>query len=97
MRPIFGASQLLAALASVTLTVAKPLSALQPRSANKLIKPKVFLIDMFPPEGAIWYGIPEFNILARNITVPGISPLFPDVHCTENGDVCQIITGEAGT
>ena len=97
MRPIFGAGQLLAALATVTLTVAKPLSVLQPRLASKLIKPKVFLIDMFPPEGAVWYGIPEFNILARNITVPGISPLFPDVHCTENGDVCQIITGESGT
>ena len=96
MRPIFGASQLLAALATVTLTVAKPLSVLRPRWASNLIKPKVFLIDMFPPEGAVWYGIPEFNILARNITVPGISPLFPDVHCTENGDVCQIITGESG-
>lgn len=49
----------------------------------------------FPPEGAAWYGIPEFNLLEKNITVPGISPLYPDVHCTANGDVCQIVTGEA--
>lgn len=96
MRPISCASQLLAAFASLTLTVAKPLSVLEARGVHKHIKPKVFLIDMFPPEGAAWYGIKEFNVLARNISVPGLSPLFPDVHCTANGDVCQIITGEAG-
>ena len=95
MRPTSFASQLLATFASLTLTVAKPLSLLQPRNTLH-IKPKVFLIDMFPPEGEIWYGIPEFNLLARNITVPGLSPLFPDVHCTAIGDVCQIITGESG-
>lgn len=98
MRHIFCASQLLAAFASVNLAVAKPLSILEARYHNhtKPTKPKVFLIDMFPPEGAAWYGIPEFNLLARNISVPGVSPLYPDVHCTENGDVCQIVTGEAG-
>ena len=95
MRPILYVSQLLAAFTCLTLAAAKPVSNLEARG-HKHIKPKVFLIDMFPPEGAAWYGIPEFNLLARNITVPGISPLFPDVHCTEKGDVCQIITGEAG-
>ena len=95
MRSISCACQLLAAFASVTLAVAKPFPVLEARG-HKHIKPKVFLIDMFPPEGAAWYGIPEFNLLARNISVPGISPLYPDVHCTENGDVCQIVTGEAG-
>lgn len=50
----------------------------------------------FTSEAEIWYGIPEFNLLAKNITVPGLSPLFPDVHCTANDDVCQVITGEAG-
>lgn len=95
MRPTYCASQLLAAFAAVNLAVAKPLSFLEARW-NRHIKPKVFIIDMFPPEGAAWYGIPEFNLLARNITVPGLSPLYPDVHCTENGEVCQIVTGEAG-
>ncbi|KAG8984004.1 hypothetical protein FRB93_006843 [Tulasnella sp. JGI-2019a] len=28
-------------------------------------------------------------------TVFGLSPLFPDVHCTANSEVCQVITGEA--
>ena len=100
MRSITCISQLLALFATIGLAIAKPLSLLEARSHNythKHIKPKVFLIDMFPPEGAAWYGIPEFNILARNISVPGLSPLYPDVHCTEYGDVCQIVTGEAGT
>ncbi|EMC99662.1 hypothetical protein BAUCODRAFT_30038 [Baudoinia panamericana UAMH 10762] len=50
---------------------------------------------MFDPEGDVWYGIPEFDILAINVTVPGFSPLFPDAHCTADGDVCQLTTGES--
>ncbi|KAI4101615.1 MAG: hypothetical protein LQ339_005004 [Xanthoria mediterranea] len=58
------------------------------------IKPKVFLINLFTPEAAVFYNIPEFNLLERNITVPGFSPKFPDAHCTANGDICQLVTGE---
>lgn len=47
-------------------------------------------------EGAAWYNIPEFNLLAKNITVPGLSPIYPDVHCTADEEVCQIVTGESG-
>ncbi|KAF2798701.1 purine nucleoside permease [Melanomma pulvis-pyrius CBS 109.77] len=49
---------------------------------------------MFDPEAEIWWGIPEFDILAKNITVPGFSPLFPDAHCTDDGSICQLVTGE---
>ncbi|KAL8761804.1 MAG: hypothetical protein Q9194_007644 [Teloschistes cf. exilis] len=66
------------------------------RNHPHVVKPKVFLIDMFPPEGDVWYNIPEFNLLERNITVPGFSPLFPDAHCTKDGSVCQVVTGESG-
>ncbi|KAI9794117.1 MAG: hypothetical protein M1835_006798 [Candelina submexicana] len=59
------------------------------------IAPKVFIISMFPPEAAVWYHIPEFDLLAKNVTVPGFSPLFPDAHCTANGEICQLITGES--
>lgn len=45
----------------------------------------------------MWYGIPEFNLLEKNITVPGLSPLFKQVHCTNNEEVCQVVTGESGT
>jgi purine nucleoside permease len=33
--------------------------------------------------------------LAHNITVPGLSSIYPDVHCTDDYEVCQLITGEA--
>ena len=60
------------------------------------VKPKVFIIDMFAPEGEAWYGIPEFDVLAQNISVSGFSPLFPDAHCTADGEICQLVTGESG-
>ncbi|EIW53945.1 purine nucleoside permease [Trametes versicolor FP-101664 SS1] len=59
------------------------------------IVPKVFIIDAFTPEEAVWHGIPEFNLLEQNITVPGFSPLFPQAHCTSDGSVCQAVTGES--
>ncbi|CZT16051.1 related to purine nucleoside permease [Ramularia collo-cygni] len=64
-------------------------------SYGDTIKPKVFIISMFDPEAEIWYGIPEFDLLANNITVPGFSPLFPEAHCTSNGEICQLTTGES--
>jgi purine nucleoside permease len=94
MRSLHFSHLLLAAAAS--LVSATPLAeqhGLSKRAAP--IAPKVFIIDMFEPEGAVWWGIPEFDVLAQNITVPGLSPLFPEIHCTANGDVCQIITGES--
>ena len=71
----------------------KNTGTLSPR--GEMIAPKVVIISMFEPEAAIWWGIDEFDLLAQNITVPGLSPLFPEVHCTATGDVCQIITGES--
>ncbi|KAG6865313.1 hypothetical protein C0991_003617 [Blastosporella zonata] len=62
---------------------------------TKQISPQVVIISMFDSEGDVWYNIPEFNILAQNFTVPGLSPLFPDVHCTRDGLICQLTTGEA--
>ncbi|KAI1820444.1 purine nucleoside permease [Xylaria intraflava] len=59
------------------------------------VAPKVFIFSMFGAEGTTWYDRPEINLLARNISVPCLSPLFPDVHCTEDGDVCQVTLGEA--
>ena len=96
MRSLIAIGQLLAATSLLNLASAKPLSNIETRWGKKCIKPKVFIIDMFPPEGDAWYGIPEFNLLAKNITVPGISPIYPDVHCTADEEVCQIVTGESG-
>ncbi|KAF5328041.1 hypothetical protein D9758_011119 [Tetrapyrgos nigripes] len=65
-----------------------------PASGDK-IAPKLFIFSMFDSEGDVWYrNDSAFDLLAQNITVPGFSPLFPDVHCTEDGSVCELITGE---
>ncbi|KAJ5296185.1 hypothetical protein PENANT_c021G01146 [Penicillium antarcticum] len=63
--------------------------------ASKPIAPKVFIVSMFEPEAEAWWNIPEFDLLAHNITLPGLSPLYPDVHCTEDYEICQLITGES--
>ncbi|KAI1100824.1 putative purine nucleoside permease [Jackrogersella minutella] len=63
------------------------------------IAPKVVIISMFSPEAEVWYeNLPNSvlsSILAQNITVWGLSPLYPDVHCTETGEVCQFTAGES--
>ncbi|KAM0703272.1 hypothetical protein Q7P35_009210 [Cladosporium inversicolor] len=90
-------SQFLTALNLLSAASASlvPAAKVQPRALEYVVKPKVFIISMFDPEADIWYGIPEFDILALNITVPGFSPLFPDAHCTADGDICQLVTGES--
>jgi len=54
-------------------------------------EPKLICVNVVE----VWYGIPEFDILAPNITITGLSPLFPDVHCTADGDIYQVVTGES--
>ncbi|KAF2136464.1 uncharacterized protein K452DRAFT_259059 [Aplosporella prunicola CBS 121167] len=84
--------------AGSSLSLASPFAAggsVARRSAGAgIAKPKVFIISMFTPEADVWWGIPEFDLLAKNVTVPGFSPLFPDAHCTANGEICQLVTGE---
>ncbi|KAF2859367.1 purine nucleoside permease [Piedraia hortae CBS 480.64] len=61
---------------------------------GRVITPKVIIISMFAPEAEAWYSIPEFNLLAHNVTLPGLSPLFPSIHCEASLQICQLITGE---
>ncbi|KAH7141345.1 purine nucleoside permease, partial [Dactylonectria estremocensis] len=35
------------------------------------------------------------DLYAQNISVPGLSPQYPSVHCTSDGSVCQVTTGMA--
>lgn len=94
MHAIRIASVLATALSYVARSSASPVATLETRW-NAPITPKAVIISMFAPEAAVWWGIPEFDLLAHNITVPGLSPLFPEVHCTADYDICQIITGES--
>ncbi|PYH86412.1 putative purine nucleoside permease [Aspergillus uvarum CBS 121591] len=94
------AGLLLAGSCLSSLAVARSVPVQQPRDVvvshtPAKITPKVFIVSMFAPEAEIWWGIPEFDLLAHNITIPGASPAFPDVHCTADYTICQLITGES--
>ncbi|KAI1452016.1 putative purine nucleoside permease [Annulohypoxylon moriforme] len=61
--------------------------------------PKVVIVSMFYPEAEVWYNNMKNSslgdLLANNISVPGLSPLYPHVHCNENGEICQLTVGES--
>ncbi|KAH9841699.1 purine nucleoside permease [Rhodofomes roseus] len=63
-------------------------------AVEAVISPKVFIIDYYNDEQDAWLDIPEFNLLEQNITLPGLSMMYPDIHCTSDGSVCQLVTGE---
>lgn len=54
-------------------------------------QPKAFVISMFELERDPWLKAMDF---VHNITIPGLSPLYPTVHCTTNYTICQFTTGE---
>lgn len=80
--------------ATLAPTLASPVgpAALPPqrRWDHPAATPKVFIISMFDPED-VWTGPLQ---LTENITLPGLSPLFPNVRCNAARDVCHFITGE---
>jgi purine nucleoside permease len=85
----------LATAAFAASTSAAPANVDTVISCGRAIAPKVVIISLYSDEETTWYGRDDINLLAQNITVPGLSPLFPDVHCTTAGDVCQLTLGEA--
>lgn len=64
-----------------------PQTVLQP----SLITPKVVIVSMFEPEAKAWTDKIQFS---RTISVPGLSPIYPDVRCTVDCSICQVTTGE---
>ncbi|OIW26038.1 purine nucleoside permease [Coniochaeta ligniaria NRRL 30616] len=81
------------------VAVAVPDHNLAERHANGKIAPKFFIISMFAPEADIWYdNLPSSglgDLLAVNISTPGLSMLYPHVHCVADYSICQVTTGEA--
>ncbi|CAJ2499717.1 Uu.00g025700.m01.CDS01 [Anthostomella pinea] len=59
----------------------------------------VMLVYMFYQEAAVWQeklpGTGLGDLFAHNISIPGLSPLFPQIHCTFSGEICQLTTGES--
>lgn len=62
---------------------------LNPREVGLIVS-----CPQYDDEQNIWLGIPEFNLLEQNVTLPGLSMRFPDIHCTGDGSICQLVTGE---
>ena len=54
---------------------------------------KVMIVSMFGPEGKVWL---DHLGKTKAITVPGLSPDYPAVHCTRDG-ICLITTGMGHT
>ncbi|KAG7842291.1 hypothetical protein KL942_001029 [Ogataea angusta] len=54
-------------------------------------QPKVMIINMFDYEAEPF--LEEFG-LVHNVTIPGLSPIYPEVHCNRNYSICEVITGE---
>ncbi|KAK8133059.1 hypothetical protein PG999_001232 [Apiospora kogelbergensis] len=70
-----------------------------PRQAYNKIAPKVMILNMFNEEAKIWHeSIPSLgkgSLWDKNISLGGLSPLYPQAHCTSAGDVCQATLGES--
>lgn len=74
---------------------AKPLEAavenIKVAKAPDAIAPKVVVMSLFEPEMAAWHQHLNFT---HNVTVPGLSPLFPHVFCVDDYSICNVVTGE---
>ncbi|VEU19382.1 DEKNAAC100900 [Brettanomyces naardenensis] len=57
----------------------------------EIYHPKVFVINMFSLEQEPF--METFNF-THNITIPGLSPVYPEIHCTKDYSLCQVTTGE---
>ncbi|KAK7961794.1 purine nucleoside permease [Apiospora aurea] len=71
----------------------------RPPQAHGKIAPKVMILNMFYEEGKIWHDslplLGKGSLLDTNFTIGGLSPLNPQVHCTNSGEVCQATLGES--
>lgn len=67
---------------------------LAPRwSKGKPIAPRVLIITMFSYERNVWMDSDlDFSV---DVTVPGLSPLYPDVACRPDLKICVMTTGES--
>ncbi|KAK6529655.1 hypothetical protein TWF281_008820 [Arthrobotrys megalospora] len=63
--------------------------------SSDVIKPKVMIVAMFYLESYAFLNNYKPSLYGINITVPGLSPRFPQVYCTATGEVCHVTTTEA--
>ncbi|KAF3935727.1 hypothetical protein ABW19_dt0208977 [Dactylella cylindrospora] len=63
--------------------------------SSELVEPKVMIVTMFGLEAQSFLANYQPSLYGLNITVPGFSPRYPQVSCTDDGEVCHMTTGEA--
>ncbi|EJU00210.1 purine nucleoside permease [Dacryopinax primogenitus] len=63
-----------------------------PKHYSWPLAPRITIISMFTPEEGAWLVPLD---LKYNISVPGLSMLYPHVHCDDKGWICQMTTGES--
>ncbi|KAJ9142329.1 Purine nucleoside permease [Pleurostoma richardsiae] len=74
------------------------LNAVAASKCPSLLSPKVVVVTFYDDEATAYLSHQdELDFNAVNITIPGASPEFPDLHCTSTGDVCLVTTGEGMT
>ena len=63
-------------------------------SSSTNLTPKIFIVAFYDQEGEIWQNDnPSFD-LSTELSIPGLSPLFPSVRCTLDHQICMLVTGE---
>ncbi|KAK6460994.1 purine nucleoside permease [Scheffersomyces coipomensis] len=85
------ASQLLVLLSVVRLSLSYPYQAQSILKHESKITPKIVIVSMFQPEEEAWTTKIDFK---HNITVPGLSPMYPYFRCVKDYSICQFTTGE---
>ncbi|EGX50203.1 hypothetical protein AOL_s00076g278 [Orbilia oligospora ATCC 24927] len=63
--------------------------------SSDIIKPKVMIVAIFSLEADVFLNNYTPTLYGLNVTVPGLSPRYPEVYCTTTGEVCHITTAEA--
>lgn len=55
------------------------------------------LLSQIAPEANIWYeklpGSGLGHLFAHNISTPGLSMIYPHIHCVDDYSICQVTTG----
>lgn len=86
----FAVFSLLSLVLSLPLDISSGVVALQNQTVYK-IAPKVFAITLFEFEEIGWVINYDF---VYNFTLPGLSPLYPQVQCIADFELCHITLGE---
>ncbi|CAI5760696.1 unnamed protein product [Candida verbasci] len=76
---------------NITEVSSSSASNIEASSNGKLFSPKVFIVSLFELERDPWLKSYNFT---NNVTIPGLSPVYPSIHCDSNYTICQVTLGE---